>query len=174
MRYTARKIGTLLLTMLLVSVFTFFAFSLLSARNALSPAAAIPASWAGSDTAQGWRRARMTLSISSFPQSPYPRRSPGMAKLFVKASRTKSLSYSGTAPARDHLSPSDTRPRKHSSARIQMPLRAHSARTCRSSALSQRAPDGLDGVHSTTRSVSRPRASISSSPGAKPFSAGVS
>jgi ABC-type dipeptide/oligopeptide/nickel transport system permease component len=30
MRYTARKIGTLLLTMLLVSVFTFFAFSLLS------------------------------------------------------------------------------------------------------------------------------------------------
>lgn len=35
MRYTAKKIGTLLLTMLLVSAFTFFAFSLLSGDAAV-------------------------------------------------------------------------------------------------------------------------------------------
>ena len=35
MQYTAKKIGTLLLTMLLVSAFTFFAFSLLSGDAAL-------------------------------------------------------------------------------------------------------------------------------------------
>ena len=145
-----------------------FTYSTVSCRYCSAcPAQAMPALWANTDRFHSGSCLRIFSRSPSLLHTRYPRRTPGMAKLFVNARTSNRFSYWSIFPSRDlgcSLSVSQNSI-KHSSSTTMIPSCLQCSKSSRRYSLPSSCPVGLLGFARNSRSVSAVSACINSFPG---------
>ena len=116
--------------------------------------AATPAACAGMDTPHGCPQEKIRSAKSLFPQRPYPRRRPGMAKLFVNALRITEFAPVFSTPFSVFCSGCSRNSLKHSSTTRRIPASSQRFQISCNSAGDTVRPVGLLGLQRKSKLIS--------------------